>query len=119
VVEDFTVPADVTFVAASIADDVVSCDRDGNLDSGETGHLNVTLRNDSASVLSQTTATVTAIGPNAAKVTFPLGNTIAFASTNPTETATAGVQIALAAGMSGVQRSTCRSSTATRRCWCR
>src|SRR5262249_43769798 len=94
---------DVTFVSGAITDDGVSCDRDGVLDSGESGHLSLTLRNDSTQILTQTTATVTAVGPNAANISFPAGNTITFGATNPTQTTTGSVAMALAAGLSGVQ----------------
>jgi large repetitive protein len=103
VIESFDSGADVTFVGGAITDDGVSCDRDGNLDSGESGHLSITLRNDSTQILSQTTATITAIGPNAANISFPAGNTISFPATNPTQTTTGSVAIALAPGLLGVQ----------------
>ena len=103
VVESFAVAPNLVFAGASIVDDVTTCDTDGNLDGGETGHLAVKLRNDTAQVLSATTATVTAIGPNAANITFPAGNTIAFGSTEPLETATGSIQIALASGLVGPQ----------------
>src|SRR5207244_854070 len=37
---------DLTFVSLTVNDDVVTCDKDNNLDTGEQGHLTVTLRND-------------------------------------------------------------------------
>jgi len=104
VIESFESGADVTFVSGAITDDGVSCDRDGNLDSGESGHLSITLRNDSTQVLFNTTATITAIGPNAANISFPSGNTISFPATNPTQTTTGSVAIALAPGLLGVQQ---------------
>jgi uncharacterized protein (TIGR03382 family) len=103
VIESFDSGADVTFVGGAITDDGVSCDRDGNLDSGESGHLSITLRNDSTQLLSNTTATITAIGPNAANISFPAGNTISFPATDPTQTTTGSVAIALAPGLLGVQ----------------
>jgi hypothetical protein len=103
VTESFVTGADLVFRGAAIADDLVSCDRDGFLDSGETGTLSVTLRNDSISQLTATTAAVSAIGPNAANLTFPAGNTITFGATNPGESVTASIQVALAAGLTGPQ----------------
>ena len=104
VTESFSTGNQLTFVGASIADDVVSCDKDSVLDSGETGTLTITLRNDSALALSGTTATVTAVGPNAANITFPTGNTATFQAASPTNPITGTVQIALAAGLTGIQQ---------------
>jgi uncharacterized protein (TIGR03382 family) len=103
VVESFQTGADVTFVSGAITDDGVSCDKDGVLDTGESGHLSVTLRNDSTVILSNTTATVTAVGPNAGNVSFPGGQVITFGPTNPTQTTTGSIAIALASGLIGVQ----------------
>src|SRR5262249_47758596 len=103
VTESYAVAPNLVFTGASIVDDQVTCDADRNLDTGETGRLLVTLRNDSALLLSATTATISAIGPNAANVSFPGGNTIAFGSTNPLQSTTGSIQIALASGLSGQQ----------------
>ena len=103
VVESFVVAPNLVFVSGAITDDGTSCDKDGNLDSGESGHLSVTLRNDSGLFLSHTAATITAVGPNAANITFPAGNTISFGATAPTETIVGSVSVALASGLTGVQ----------------
>jgi large repetitive protein len=103
VTESFVTGVDIAFVGASIVDDVTSCDRDGILDSGESGHLRVTLRNDTTLSLASTSATVTAVGPNAASVSFPGGNLIGFGATSPLETVTATIPIALAGGLAGEQ----------------
>jgi len=104
VTESFATSNQIAFVSAAIADNVVSCDRDNVLDSGETGTLTITLRNESALSLSGTTATVTATGPNAANITFPAGNIATFPAASPTDTMTGTVQIALAAGLTGIQQ---------------
>jgi hypothetical protein len=103
VVESFIVAPNVSLVSASITDDGTSCDKDGVLDSGESGHLTITLRNDSGQFLSATTATVTATGPNAANLSFPGGATVSFPATAPGETTTASVGVALASGLTGLQ----------------
>ncbi|HYV20594.1 MAG TPA: M36 family metallopeptidase [Verrucomicrobiae bacterium] len=99
VVESFTTAPNLVFAGASITDDTTTCDTDGNLDTGEVGHLAVRLRNDSVLTLSATSATVSAIGPNAANVTFPGGNVVSFTSTNPLETATGSIAIGLVGGL--------------------
>jgi len=104
VTESFAVAPNLVFTSASIVDNAVTCDNDGNLDTGETGTLTVRLRNDTEQVLTATSATVTAIGPNAANVSFPAGGGIALSSTNPLETAIGTIPIALATGLTGEQQ---------------
>lgn len=104
VTESFSPGNQLTFVGATIADDVVSCDNDSVLDSGETGTLTISLRNDSALHLAGTTAVVTAVGPNAANVSFPQGNTVNFLASSPIDTFTGTVRIALAPGLIGIQQ---------------
>ncbi|MFT3838765.1 MAG: myxosortase-dependent M36 family metallopeptidase [Myxococcaceae bacterium] len=103
VTESFVVGSDLVLASASLNDDVTHCDTDGVLDSGESGHLSLTLRNDSTVRLQATTATVTAVGPNAGNVSFPGGNTLSFPASNPRDLVTSTVGIALASGLSGVQ----------------
>ncbi|HEY2032038.1 MAG TPA: myxosortase-dependent M36 family metallopeptidase [Myxococcales bacterium] len=103
VVESFQVAPNLVFVNGLVTDDVVSCDQDGNLDSGETGTLTVQLRNDTGNVLSATTATVTAIGPNATNLSFPAGTSISFPSASPGQVVNGTVRISLASGLVGVQ----------------
>ena len=63
-------------VGTSLADSGgKSCDNDGVLDNGETGRLNVTLRNYGPNNISKVSMTVTSTNPN---VTFPDGNTAKF-----------------------------------------
>ena len=104
VTESFAVAPNLVFTSATIVDNTVTCDTDNNLDTGETGTLTVRLRNDTEQVLSATSATVTAIGPNAADVIFPGGTSIAFSSTNPLETAIGTLPIALAPALSGARQ---------------
>src|SRR5256885_15232432 len=49
----------LTYVNSTLTDDVTSCDHDGSLDNNETGHLTITLHNDSGSPLTSVTGTVT------------------------------------------------------------
>src|SRR5439155_2637857 len=65
------------YLGAAITDDGNSCDHDGALDNGETGHLVITLNNQGSSPLSNTTATVTSSNPH---VSFPSGNSVSFPS---------------------------------------
>ncbi len=103
VTESFVTGAQLNAVSATLNDAVTACDQDGVLDSGETGQLLITLRNDSPLTLTSTTATITAVGPNSGNVTFPAGNTITFGSTQPRESITGSVNVALAASVTGVQ----------------
>lgn len=70
----WTIPS-LSYVSSSLIDDVNSCDQDGALDNGETGHLTITLHNGGSAPLSVITATVTSSNPN---VSFPNGNLVSF-----------------------------------------
>jgi len=90
----------LSFVSATLTDDLVSCDHDGSVDNGETGRLTVTLRNDGAAVLSHLAATVTTANP---AVSFPSGNVIVFPAASPSSEVAGSVPI-LVTGASGIQR---------------
>jgi hypothetical protein len=104
VVESFTIAPNLVFVSATFNDDVSNCDADGNLDSGETGHLLVTLRNDSNTTLSALTASVTPSGANGGNLFFPNGNIMSFGAIRPLETVTGSLPMGLLPGLSGVQQ---------------
>lgn len=103
-VESFVIAPNLTFVSATFNDDVTSCDRDGTLDSGESGHLLVTLRNDSNQTLSSLTASVTPQGANAGNLFFPAGNLMSFGAIRPLETVTGTLPMGLVSGLGGVQQ---------------
>lgn len=98
VVESFSCGGDIALTDATLTDDVVSCDSDGYVDSGETGTLAVTLRNVGSTVLSSTTATVSSTNPN---VTFPAGNSMVFPASTPYSNTSSSLQVAVAG--SGMQ----------------
>jgi large repetitive protein len=99
VVESFTAGNDLTFVSASMDDNVVYCDRDGVLDSGETGTLTIMLKNTGNGSLSATTATVTSTNP---ALTFSGGGSISFPASQPFQTVSAGIHVTLGS-VSGLQ----------------
>ncbi len=101
VVESFLTGPGLVFRSAALDDGVASCDADGVLDSGETGRLVVTLQNTGTTTLTGTTATVSSATPG---VSFPNGNLITFPSSSPTSTTTGSVNVALAAGIAGIQQ---------------
>ena len=90
----------LSYVGATLTDDVTSCDHDGSLDNGETGRLTVTLRNDGAAALSHLAATITCANP---AVTFPGGNAIVFPAAGPSSEVAGSVPVLLT-GASGIQR---------------
>jgi hypothetical protein len=102
VVESFQTGPELVFQGALVDDGVASCDADGILDSGEYGHLVVTLQNIGTTTLTGTTATITS--PSAG-VSFPNGNVIVFPSSEPVATTTGSVVVALAPGIAGIQQS--------------
>ncbi len=91
--ESFVCGGDIALTDASLVDDVLSCDTDGYLDSGEIGTLSVTLKNVGSTTLSATTGTVSSTNGN---VSFPAGNTINFASSTPYSSVSGSVQVQLA-----------------------
>lgn len=79
------------FVNAVVRDDGKSCDHDGVLDNGESGHLFVTLKNQ-GDPLFLVWATITSSNP---AVTFPLGNVMLFTPVGRGDTSTGSVRVAL------------------------
>jgi len=90
----------LAFANATLTDDGVSCDHDGVLDNGETGHLTITLHNDGTIALNNISATITSTNPN---VTFPNGNAINFPVAAGGGDTTAAVTVALN-GAAGIQQ---------------
>ncbi|HSB64796.1 MAG TPA: M36 family metallopeptidase, partial [Thermoanaerobaculia bacterium] len=101
VVESFQTGPELVFQGASVDDGLAWCVADGILDSGEYGHLVVTLKNIGTTTLTGTTATITS--PSAG-VSFPNGNTIVFPSSEPVATTTGSVVVAFAWGIAGIQQ---------------
>ena len=98
VVESYTAGNDLSFVSATLDDNVAYCDRDGVLDSGETGTLTITLKNTGNGALSATTATVTS--SNGA-LGLP-GGPVAVPASQPFQTVAVSMPVTLAA-VSGIQ----------------
>jgi uncharacterized repeat protein (TIGR01451 family) len=99
-VEDFTVGADLQFVAATLDDAAESCDRDGVLDHGEYGRLTVTLQNVGTVALSATTAKLTTTSPG---LWYPDGTTLAFPAVAVGGTVSATLRVAYPATVTGIQ----------------
>ncbi|MBL8952485.1 MAG: myxosortase-dependent M36 family metallopeptidase [Myxococcaceae bacterium] len=81
-------------VSVALDDSVNGCDRDGYLDTGETGRLTVTVKNVGIGLLSATTGTVRT---TAAGVTLSNGGALSFGNIPPFGTATASVEVSLGA----------------------
>jgi|GEM_PF-1074824 len=92
---------ELEYVGASITDDSTSCDHDGALDNGETGHLTITLHNQGPLPLSNITATITSSNPH---VTFPSGNSVGFPTAGANSDTTTSIAVSLN-GASGVEQS--------------
>jgi hypothetical protein len=80
------------YVSASLTDDSNSCDHDGALDNGETGHLTITLHNNGSASVDNISATITSSNP---AVSFPLGNTVGFPTAAGNGTTSATIQVAV------------------------
>ncbi|HYC89061.1 MAG TPA: M36 family metallopeptidase [Thermoanaerobaculia bacterium] len=100
-VENFDAMPEIRFVSTSLDDSVANCDADGTLDSGETGKLTVTFKNVGTATLSNTIGTVSSTTPG---VTFPSGTIITFPASDPLATVTGSINVAYAAGISGIQQ---------------
>jgi hypothetical protein len=92
VVESFDVGSAVAIESLSLKDDVLSCDHDGIVDEGETGTLDVTVRNSGATVLEKTTAKVTS---KSSLVSFADDGIVSFGSFRPFETKKATIKLAI------------------------
>lgn len=91
VVEDFGTGNELTFVRATLDDEANYCDRDGVLDQGESGFLNVTIRNTGIDALTATTGMITSTTPGV--VVFP--PSLTFTSSQPWGLATAQTRVLL------------------------
>ena len=91
----------VNLKSAIVLDDGRGSNHNGILDSGELGHLAVTLHNDGTSNIGRLSATLQSSNPN---VTFPGGNSINFPDAPSGGDTTGIVTIALASKVSGVQK---------------
>jgi photosystem II stability/assembly factor-like uncharacterized protein len=90
----------LTYASSTLTDDGTSCDKDGVLDAGETGNLNITLHNDGNGTFNSITATITSNNPN---VTFPNGNTISFPTAGPGADSTSSIAVKMDSGATGIQ----------------
>jgi len=90
----------LTYVNSTLTDDVTSCDHDGSLDNNETGHLTITLHNDSSTTLTGITATVTSTN---SAVSFPGGNVVSFPIAPGNSDTTASLAVAMS-GAAGIQQ---------------
>jgi len=87
--------------SAKIADDATSCDHDGVLDDGETGHLTVTLASHAPNNVNQISIVVTSTNPH---VSFPDGNVLSFPPVQKFGSSTGSIKIALN-GATGIETS--------------
>jgi hypothetical protein len=93
-----------------VLDDGPGGNHNGILDSGEVGHLIVTLHNDGVSHTGGLSATVQCDNPH---VTFPSGNLIHFSDAPPIGDTIGTVTIKLQSGISGIQQVEFTTSVAT------
>ncbi len=78
-VESFASNAGVETTAATLLDNLITCNVDGFLDNGDTGTLNLTLKYSGTVALTSPTATISSTNPN---VHFPNGSTLKLAAIN-------------------------------------
>lgn len=91
VVEDFSTGNELAFGSATLDDEGFYCDRDGTLDSGETGHLRITLKNTGFGPLSATTGTLSTTTPGVT-IAHP---SLTFTASQPYGVATAETDVTL------------------------
>lgn len=84
--------AQLELAGAQLTDSVSSCDSDGVLDSGETGLLTVTLKNQGPNNVNQVTLTVTSTNPH---VSFPQGNVLNFPPVQKNDVSTGSIRVAV------------------------
>jgi hypothetical protein len=101
IVESFEVKGQHAVLSVAIDDSVKSCDSDGILDAGEAGKVTIDLSNHGPIALTNTTVTVQT---GSLGVLFPNGAQIDVPSLAPFETKTLKLDIALAAGITGLQK---------------
>lgn len=100
VVESYVSGGEAKVVSHTLADTGTSCDNDGWLDKGETGELSITIRNTGTTALNGMTGTLSV---TTSGVTLPSGGAIAFPDSDPFETVTVTVPVAMASGVTGLQ----------------
>jgi hypothetical protein len=98
VAESYVAGNDLSFVSATLDDNVAYCDRDGVIDSGETGTLTLTLKNTGNGPLAATTATVSSANP---ALGFP-GGSVPVPASQPFQTVVTTLPVTLAS-VSGMQ----------------
>lgn len=86
-------------VNTTLADDGGSCDGDGVLDNGETGHLTITLKNQGPNTVNHVSLTLTSSNPH---VTFPNGNVLKFPPVQKYAQRTDSIRVAVN-GAAGVE----------------
>jgi hypothetical protein len=80
------------FAGARLTDDGQSCDHDGVIDNGETGHLILSLANQGGNNVERIQVTVTSSNP---AVTFPFGNDMRFPPVHKYGTSTGSIAVAV------------------------
>ena len=90
----------LSYVSSALTDDATSCDHDGSLDSGETGHLTITLHNDSSTALNGVTATISSTNP---AISFPSGNVVSFPVAGAHSDTSASITVAMSS-VAGIQQ---------------
>ncbi len=97
-VQSFSFGTAAEVVSASVDDAGAACDADGELDNGETGTLNVVVRNAGFQSLLNTTVNVTSLTPG---ITFPSGNVFAVPASSALSSVTISVPVS-ASGFAGI-----------------
>lgn len=87
--ESFDVGNDLQVLAATLKDDVISCDHDGILDEGEVGTIEITVRNSGMGALAATTAQLTS---KTQGVQFADGGVVKFDAMKPFESKDAKIK---------------------------
>ncbi len=100
-IESFAVQGNFAVLSLDVDDSVSSCDKDGVLDGEESGKVTVKVMNTGVTTLSGTTVSVSS---TLAGVTFPNGAMITLPKIEPFATATATIDIDLAASVTGIQQ---------------
>jgi hypothetical protein len=100
VTESFSVGNDLVYVSAEMDDKAKTCDADGVLDAGEVGTLTVKVRNTGASALTATTVTLKTDNKD---ISFPDGDTVTFAKTEPYQVGAAVIKVAMGKDVKGKQ----------------
>jgi hypothetical protein len=96
VVESFDVKSNPVIGEIGLDDAIWSCDKDGHLDAGETGHVVVSVTNAGSAPMVGATIAVTSAAPG---VSFPAGTQAAVGPIGPHANAKVAIEIALAPGI--------------------